>query len=408
MVKNAKELLETLQKNSYSRLKITPEEYSKQLLDIPNDVIDKIVESLGGFSSEEVKKNMKKQLLEEIKLLKNLELPTQYQTHGDYFLMNYFANRIEKSIDSIRLKGTNKEWRLRDLSLNFTRPIFGTLPTGDIQAVTYGLKGSNEYLIVFESDLFHFCNLLSKIIARALPFDRITDGERTEFSTDIDKIRKNIEYNNEILQRFQELIIAYLIKGKVVRAPQYYLKAPYTMIAENLRDSMELFVMGHEYAHILLNHLKGKESFAQVLDFESAYNIIFKWEEEFEADSLGLLLMIGAMKNIGYDNSLSYWGAECFCSGYEVIEKGKSILRTGTDEFYWRKGKKDGPVGDHPPAETRRTKLREMMKIHFDEKPINLSKIVEEIIKILWEKTRPILIEYHNKNVNLDPRWHNK
>jgi len=89
----------------------------------------------------------------------------------------------------------------------------------------------------------------------------------------------------------------------------------------------------------------------------------------------------------------------------DVFERGKIILETGSDEWYWKGGKEDGPVGTHPPADTRRDKIRKAMIFLGGEKSALAGDYVREIIKILWEKTKPLLIEKYESNVKLDPRW---
>ena len=287
-------------------------------------------------------------------------------------------------------KKNGKNYKLKDLDMNIVRPTFGTLPVGSLNATTYGFT-NNEYLIVFETELLQFCNLISKIIAKSIPIQK--ENDKIGFQFDEKMIVERIEKENIILIRFKELILGFLLTGRATSASQYILESPFNKIADHLRLAMEVFIMGHEYAHILLRHLGDKETQKQILNTNDVFNVIYSWSQELDADVLGLPLMLIALKEEGrrYPD-LSYSGAELFFSAYEVIERGKCILKNGTDEFYWRNGKEDGPIGTHPPAERRRDNIRKAIEYQFGTKFLTTSYIIEKITKILWEKTKPELI----------------
>ncbi len=389
--------LENLQKEAYSRFDVTHDEYMNEWTSSGPDLLDKIIKAQFPNLPQDKTAKVKDELKQQWTQTKKIEIPTKYQNPWEYKIILDIANRIETSANSLRFSFKNIEWGLKDLPLNIVKPMIGTLPTGDIQGTTYLVPSSNEYVIVFENDLLHFCNLLSKIIAIGMPLKSV-EGNDIHFSTKNNAIQKNIDQNGIILQRFQELILAYLIEGTVTKATPYVLEFPHARLADPLLKSMEHFVMGHEFAHIYLKHVENKKTNADK-------PIVFLWKEEEEADSLSVLLTIGAMQNMGAVGSAGCIGAECFFSALEVIERGKCILKTGKDNWYWSGGKKDGPLGKHPPSETRRTKIREDMVKYFGEKSIEVGSYVQEIIKILWEKTKPLLVQKYQDRVKLNPRW---
>lgn len=120
-------------------------------------------------------------------------------------------------------------------------------------------------------------------------------------------------------------------------------------------------------------------------------------KQEFDADGLGLPLMITSLDEQGREYmDLSYCGADLFFSSYEVIERAKCILKNGTDDFYWRDSKNNN-ARTHPPAEKRREHLRKIAEYQFGSKFLNLSKLIEKIINVLWNKIRPELIDKHEE-----------
>ena len=388
----AREFLEKLQKESFATLKETPEKINEQYQTGMNSVFDEIISKYGITDIMQIEQ-IKKELDVAKQTRANIELPTKYETIVNYSLILDFAELIEKAIPVLGFmdKEKGQNYTLKDLNMNFTRPLFGTLPAGGLNATSYGFSNS-ERLIIFESELLQFCNLISKIVAKSIPFVKENDQIVFQFEEQI--IRDKIEEEDEIFERFKDLIIGFLLTGRATSASQYILEAPFNNISDHLRLSMEVFIMGHEYAHILLRHLDSAETSKQVLDSEDVFNISYSWQQEFDADGLGLPLMITALHEQGRQYlDLSYCGADLFFSSYEIIERAKCILKNSTDEFYWKEGKIDGKLGVHPPSEKRREHLRKIMEYQFGSESLKRSILIEKIINILWDKLKPELIK---------------
>jgi hypothetical protein len=74
------------------------------------------------------------------------------------------------------------------------------------------------------------------------------------------------------------------------------------------------------------------------------------------------------------------------------LERGTCLINSGTEDWYWCGGRENGPLNTHPPAIIRRKKLRELVKNQFGKKELEPSKGVENIVNILWDKTKRVLI----------------
>jgi hypothetical protein len=221
-----------------------------------------------------------------------------------------------------------------------------------------------------------------------MPF-KGTEDRRLVFSFESNDIKRQIDRDDEILQRFREFLFASLRKNST--APQYFLQPPHNRIAEIIRDSMETFIFGHEFSHILFNHRRGGTLMSAQIGEVAFKKLVHLWQNEFDADCWGLLLMLGTMRNKGYSFSLGYLGAELFFSFQNIFERGMCLLNSGTEDWFWCDGRENGPLCDHPPAMIRRQKLRELVKNQFGEESLEPSKAVENMIKILWDKTKDIL-----------------
>ncbi len=160
---------------------------------------------------------------------------------------------------------------------------------------------------------------------------------------------------------------------------------------------MEVFIVGHEYAHILLGHVNSNFTKKNLLN-DKIETLLFSWKQEYNADELGFPLMLDGLRNVGYENDyVSYCGAEAFFSAFEVLERAKCLIKSGDEEQYWRNCSKSGEIGDHPSSEKRRDALRIQMTQVYGEEPIRSSQIVESIIKILWERTKPNILTNQKK-----------
>ena len=388
--------LEELQEEAYTRLRLSPSKINKVFYDSTEDVFDDLLKQQKGIMTDEAIQKVRKELIELQLARKKIKLPTKYEVLTDYSLILSHAELIEKAIPYLGFmdQTTGINYSLKDLNMNIVRPTFGTLPYGDLNAMAYSFD-NGEYLIIFESELLQFCNLITKIVARSFPYEE-KDGKIIYQFTEQTVLSK-LESDEVILGRFQDLLINYLITGYATAAKQYYLEGAYLDLHAHLLESMETFIMGHEYSHILLRHI-GSDQPQKNLTNAEKFKMTYSWPEEYEADGLGLPLMLIGLRFIGKQNDfISYCGAELFFSAYEIIQRGACILKTGNDNFYLRSDSSDGLLGSHPPPDMRRENLRKLMKNNYGDKSIETSLIVEKIIKALWEKTKPYLIENHNE-----------
>jgi hypothetical protein len=346
---------------------------------------------------EEVEK-WRQALYRQHEAVNSYELPSRYQQANDYLLLVSLKSQIEQAVGDLN-------WKL-PLS-----PQVGTLPTGSVNAAACPVPNSDELLVVFEDQLFTFVLLLSKVLLRSLPFEGNRDGN-LHFSTDEAAWKRNLSENPMILRRFQEVLYAYLLAGKPGSAPRYTLEEPYNTIAGELITSTELFIMGHEYGHIIAGHVAHGRSSSALPDpaevpspaadpAESAQ--MESWAREFEADSLGLQLMLFAMKRRGITNlRLAYWGADVFLSCLQVVEHGLTIMRQGNEDHIELES-------DHPPVLFRREMLRGVLRAHapaeMAEGAVKLAATVEQIINELWAQTRGHLLGLRARGETLDARW---
>lgn len=332
-----------------------------------------------------------------------LELPTRFENRPRYIQMMRLSRQIEESATEI---GYNLPLHLQ----------IGTLPTGKVNAVAKPFPKSGEYLVLFESGMFVFTLLLSKAFTRAMPPEGVREV-RLLYSMVDEDWQRSLAENPEIVRRFQEVICAYLFTGTPYNAPQYLAEEPYGTLAEWLHLPTTLFVMGHEYGHIIRGHSgtdqdsapptqndkdeSGKDESEEKAQLVA--HVTRKWQQEFEADVQGLELMRHATAKQDYSLALSYWGAEFFLICNQIVENSISVMRTGEES---------DPVqasDTHPPAWVRRDRLRQVLQNSYPhdeiQVPIQLVEHLERIGEALWAQTKPALQKLRAAGQTLSPVW---
>jgi hypothetical protein len=315
-------------------------------------------------------------------------VPTRFEDPVLYGLLVKLADEVESAATALSLPLP-------------PRPLLGTLPTGQVNAMTVLVPGTSEHLVIFESQLFLFALLFSKAVVRALPFERDGDGW-VRFSAEQAQVRSNIEQDREVLQRFLEVLLAYVVHGAPAAAPQYFPPEPYQSFAAILRDSMELFVLGHEYGHIIEGHLGMTTKSAALLGDQEVDRVTYSWQQELEADKWGLQLMIPAMqRSRQVDLGLSFWGADFFFSSVDVVRKAIAVLRTGREETV--------SLESHPPPDVRREVVRRVLASSLPDDAANgaisLGKMLETVIGHLWTLARPSFQRLHEQGGRPSASW---
>lgn len=306
------------------------------------------------------------------------------ESYDTYSLIHMLADRLEKYVPN-----------------RFTRPVLGSLETGEINAVTLLAPDARTHLVIFESQLLNFAHLFSKAVAMAMPFEDAGNG-MTAFSMHPDKVRRHLKHSPDALLRFADVVRAYLFEGEPGRARPYHAPHPIDAYAAMFRDGLELFVLGHEYGHVILDHLGESRSPRRMLgtvDGELT-EITWKWKQEHDADTVGWLLCTKVMTE-KYDLAMSHAGMELFFSACEVLERALSLLVEGRSDVLHA-----SPT--HPPIAKRRDFMRTFLRERFDvqvESAIVQGTAIQDIVDILWEPTASHLLDLLQLGEQPDPRW---
>jgi hypothetical protein len=315
--------------------------------------------------------------------------PTPYENPEWYGLMLSQFEALSRSASEMNLRIAPK-------------PLLGTLATGRVNGVAIGLHSTKTRIILLEEGLFGFANLMCKAVASSIP-QREGDGERLSFSTDLADLRSKLREDETPILRFFDALCSYVVQGHPHHARPYASPPNTHRLSSILRESMELFILGHEIGHVALGHLDGdlaRHAIAESIDAETVQT---NWEQEFEADLVGMHLMIRAMtRDRGMDVALSFWGAHLFFGCIEIVEHTVSLLGTGKAET-WRSH-------SHPPTAARQERLKEVLLATVEpreaaEGAIRLAGVVDEILALFWKRCEQPLHRLHREGTRPAQWW---
>jgi hypothetical protein len=197
-----------------------------------------------------------------------------------------------------------------------------------------------------------------------------------------------LKHGEQINHLFRDLIISYLYKGNAAFSKKFAVEFIDSRLTAILRDTAELFILAHEYGHIVLNHLslnnKAKRELAKNLGVE-VWEI--NWEQEFQADEFASIAVVRI------NHVLNDMEAPMAFAGVPFIF---SILKM----LYECLGAKFSVT--HPSPEQRVEKLYKNLYLDTDDKELvnqmkDFGDAIDYIITSLWRINRNEVISELDK-----------
>jgi hypothetical protein len=337
------------------------------------------------------------------------------------------------------------EEQLKKNGIGFKAPKYGTLPTTKLNAST-NITFPESPLIIVNSGVFNFCHELLKIAFKTI-----------EFSAD--KHQVSITYSDEILDDLiahdQDLIVKFsraledYANNRVIKS-QYTADTLQANLEIGLVSCMEIFILAHEYGHMILGHKSIENEDLEVRsgnrNTEKSLNIVLNsWQQEIEADFFGIIILDSYLQsNPSEFDSLLKFAPYIYFSLAEIAEESAFILKNKrlpdtipqatkdqyfdnlsevtdrsflkatkeakTNSFHYKSTSKT-PLDttltlskSHPPSWLRRN----IMKRFIDQNKITNEDTFETLalafsrnLILLWEKIRIPWVKILNKNVKI-------
>jgi hypothetical protein len=299
-------------------------------------------------------------------------LPTKYEDPQAYNLIRHVDRSINIACSRI------------DKCFTKRKPFLGTLPLGILNALATKEPKSGNDIVLFNRGTFPFLHIICKVIARAMP---VGDNGHSQ-STDLNIVARFLDKNPEITGHLLDLFNSYLIAGNASYADPYRVRDVSIILSGIFLLAAESFILGHEYGHLSAGHMDMSNEIPFMLGNNFLTCRSMDWEDEFRADYLGMTFAVLTSLKAGTDTSLAFAGIDLFFSSMIMVERALKIL-LNQSPF-------ESIVLCHPPFSQRQQFLRENLH-HFlpAEKTISaldLSKKIQSIANILWERVQPALI----------------
>jgi hypothetical protein len=309
---------------------------------------------------------------------------------GEYFEL---LARQAASIELYLAATTRDPAQLSALS----RVLIGTIATTQVHATTT-LVG-NVPIIMLSPGTIYTCYELSKAVALSW---RIIQGgkpqdSRVAFASDIDDIRKFLNKHDQPVRTVTETIINWLLEG--LPRPNYSRPVPAnrTPLLTLLINGAERFILSHEYAHVLFDHLR-----ILLPDPEGLDPLTSPQDKEFRAD--GLAVRVTADSAAMLDRlppNIALQGALLAMKAADVARRVKAIARGGVIE--------DEPL-THPPFADRVAVFVDTYQQGYAQHGDGRAEVAgmlgaAETVEELWTRSEPHIMALLKKGAPLHPIW---
>ncbi|MBW8331134.1 MAG: hypothetical protein K0M40_03860 [Prolixibacteraceae bacterium] len=317
-------------------------------------------------------------------------LPTKYENPVYYFKLYLAARQLDKLLEKFS----------SELSSVLCVPQFrkdiviGTIPLRSVNAMVCQFDTTGEVLICFRTGLFEFLNELTNLVFAMMkelgPAVGTIPAETqrwTALSFDQDSLVRYLDSHPKVRAAFIQIMIQF---GTGVVSKEHS-QIWRTAFPETGRDTeldwfqhyMHMFVLGHEYGHLLAGHLSEKKAELCMVGGVQVENQRHSYQEELEADLIGIAFVGSFLRSIGMQNQEELIVSSFFLSAADLLQRVISVIYTGFDM--------NRPVSSHPPPFGRRWKLQtSLVELLVDDQraavavTFRSAKMLEFVLETLW------------------------
>lgn len=199
-----------------------------------DDWLRQFYDRQGGFSPDQSFEEFSAQI-KKLEAEARRNCPSRFEDAHWYSVVTRMAADLERSAAELEL-GTKHNY------------LFGTLNTQRVNGLILPVPNNPYYLILIETGLFGFANLIGKVMSLCFEWKQEENG-MLRFSTDWEACRRRIDNDPEPAMRLFDLLIAYVVDGSPHGAAPYVVSRAVQTLATTFREGMEYFVLAHEIGH---------------------------------------------------------------------------------------------------------------------------------------------------------------
>ena len=257
-----------------------------------------------------------------------------------------------------------------------SKPYFGILNTGFVNGQAIRIPNTKEYIIALHSGTLDLFSNMADLISYILP--AVTEDGGFEFLCDIEdeelinKWKFEINKKPEAVEQLILIVMSYL---NPIKDTSKKLKKLINQdngrfhVSSNLSAGSRLFLIGHEYGHIVANHLTLANESTKIMN-NKITNISLvqqNWDKEFEADSYGGNFSIGAMLHAIKQLEICVVAIDNFFTILHLLEMCRDISAGKYLSIEDSDYKEPGWADTHPPIALRRDKIFDHLRATFGE-----------------------------------------
>lgn len=234
-------------------------------------------------------------------------------------------------------------------------PLLGSARTGEASARTFLVPGTRQAVVLVDVEFFIFSLVWAGLVAGCFPIVRAENGQAT-YGTRPEAVEAHLASRPANALRCVRSALMFR-EGMRPDMLQVSPDMRYEPLARQFREAVQLFVVGHEYAHSLCGHLDQTPS--HLRDRPDASGIAFARDQELEADLRGAELCLRAMQHQGVPPQFGVIGPDTYFSGRLALHQ-IGLLADEEDATVLDAARLSPPgTGTHPPIRDRRDRLRE-------------------------------------------------
>jgi hypothetical protein len=288
--------LEAMQENVYRNNPGITDPFSREELNTPRGAttLSELAERLAKQGCDPDGKNcvgdikLYKRMLEQLRCQ---NLPTRFESPLFIQLIDLYT----RELDVVRQRDYPKSQVAR----------FGSLPTRTIDGQAMLPKNIDQPIVILNRDAFRFTGAFSKSISDAIPIGEENGMVGIHYSPDA--IAQRLKENPYIVRNFADAMSRMVQAKSPNGAEEAALDADHNRLHARLVAAMDMFIISHEEAHVLLHHVNDGRvlySFGSAArpaadqggskqEVDPAIVIQMRTRrEELEADALGYKLMV--------------------------------------------------------------------------------------------------------------------
>jgi hypothetical protein len=328
------------------------------------------IADLYGFSPELTAK-LKQQYVDD---LKSAPVTSPgIDPHAEFIFAN-LCRRVEEACDKIE-------------GLNARNVITGIEPRLGVFASRMGVILTNASIVTVGSQIFRFCNVVSKALAQTV----LIDPQGWDNLDDTNALRKKVCVRSDVIAYWFQIIASFSMLGTSIFVPLKVPPPAQANLRSEILDALEIFAIAHEYAHHILKHGRLQSASSDTGKNDAARH------EEFEADTLAIAISQLVTGNQLNENvlMLSGVGMVVFLHTLHMLDEARHLL-----------GLRDGEVashGSHPSAEDRLSYVdqQEWLWPHFDAQFRHFRRAYGNIMRIVWDELEPLFRQIGKNNPSL-------